>query len=294
MKKKHIITLVSLAACSYITFSSFMLKTAGMHPSSTGAPGDLGTCANATTGCHSNATVTNDNTNIVNTLTYSAADSSYVPGQTYTLTLKAQKNGIAKFGFGMVALRNSNTTNTGTFVITDANRTQVISGTGSLSTRKYATHKTNGTPAVSPGLGQWSFNWTAPSTNEGDITFWYCTNCTNNNGQATGDQLYVSSFKIHPFSGTAINELLKDENFHTYLSQSLGQLVLNYELLKDCNISINLFDAQGRMLIRSDAQNKPTGQHTERIDLSDDISTGIYFVHVNINDQVLTKKIMIY
>lgn len=292
MKKKHIITYSFFLICSGITLSSFMLKTAGMHPSSTGAPGEW-TCANAQTGCHSDATVTNDNTNIVNTLTYSAADSSYVPGQTYTLTLKAQKTGIAKFGFGMVALRNSNTANTGTFVITDATRTQIISGTGSLSTRKYVTHKTNGTPAVSPGLGQWSFNWKAPATNVGNITFWYATNCTNNNGKELGDQLYLSSFVIHPFVSTAISELVNEEDFHAILNPSLNELQLHYELIQECELSVNLFDANGKMLKNIEAGKKTAGEYTDHIDLGKDIGTGIYFVHVNINDQVITKKIMI-
>lgn len=293
MKKSYIITIALAAVCSCITLSSFMVKTAGMHPSSTGAPGDLGTCANATTGCHANATVTNDNTNMVNTLLYSAADSSYVPNQTYTLTVKAQKSGIVKFGFGLLALQNSNTSNTGTFVVTDANRTQTMSGTGSLSSRKYMTHKTNGTPAVSSGLGQWSFNWKAPATNVGKITFWYATNCTNNNNANTGDQLFLSSFVIHPFASTAIYELLKEGDLQVILNPALNQLELNYELLKGCEFSVNLFDSQGRMIKNVAGTNKPAGQYSEQVDLSRDINTGIYFVHVSIDDQAITKKIMI-
>ncbi len=293
MRTSRILGLTTAALCGTIVLNSFMLvKTAGMHPSSTGAPGEW-TCANAQTGCHANATVTNDNTNIVNTLTYSAADSSYVPGQTYTLTLKAQKSGINKFGFGMVALQNSNTANTGTFVITDPNRTQIISGTGSLSTRKYVTHKTNGTPQVSPGVGQWSFNWKAPASNVGNITFWYATNCTDNSGDEDGDALYLSSFQIHPFSGTAIDEIIKGEDFQAILNPSLNELILNYELLKSCELSVTLFDAQGKMLKKVEASEKPAGSHSERIDLSQDISSGIYFVHLTINDQMLTKKLMI-
>ncbi len=292
MKKTHILTLSVLALCSYITLSSFLVKTAGMHPSSTGAPGEM-TCANAQTGCHANAIVTNDNTNMVNTLTYSAADSSYVPGQKYTLLLKAQKSGISKFGFGMVALTTSGNANAGTFAITDANRTQIISGTGSLASRKYATHKTNGTPQVSPGLGQWSFDWTAPATNVGDIKFYYASNCTNNNGANTGDQLFLSSFKIHPFVATSIMEYLAEGDMQVILNPSLNELILNYNLIKDCKFSLNLFDAQGKVIQKIAPVQKASGQYSEQVSLSQDLNSGIYFVHVNINDMTLTKKIMI-
>ena len=290
MKTKYILSISALAVCGCITLSSF--KTTGGHPSSTGAPGEL-TCANASTGCHATASITNDNNNTVNTLTYSAADSSYVPNQTYTLTLKAKKTGITKFGFEIGALRNTGTTNAGTWIITDAARTHTITGTGSLSTRKYVTHSTNGTPQVSAGLGQWSFNWTAPSTNVGDITFYYATNCTNNNAANTGDQLFLSSFKIHPFSGTSISEFLNEQNFQAILNPASNQLTLNYQLIKECELSVNLFDAQGRMIKNVAPENRSAGEYSDNIDLSQDINTGIYFVHVSINDHTLTKKIMI-
>lgn len=263
-----------------------------MHPSSTGAPGEP-TCANAQYGCHSDAGITNDNTNIVNTLTYSTADSSYIPGQTYTITLQAQKPGMTKVGFGIVALRNSNNTNSGNWVITDAVRTHTISGTGGLSSRKYVTHSITGNQVVSSGLGQWSFNWTAPATNEGNITFYYSTNCTNNNGDALGDQLYLSSFTIHPFTGTSVSEWVKDESFQAILNPSLNELILHYELIKECELSINLFDAQGKMIKKTDPSQKTAGVYSDHIDLSQDINTGIYFVHLNINGKTLTRKIII-
>lgn len=289
--KKTIITLSVFAICSYITLTSF-IKTSGGHPSSTGAPGEQ-TCAQS--GCHTNASVTNDNTNVVNTLIYSAADSSYVPGQTYTITLRAQKTGIVKFGFEITSLTTSSNSNTGTWVITDANRTQLLNnGIAPNTSRKYVTHKTNGTPAFSAGLGQWSFNWTAPSSNVGNIKFYYTSSCTDNNGANTGEQLYLSSFEIHPFvNNTAIAKFINEEEFQANLNPSSNELVLNYELIKECEFSVNIFDGQGKMIKNVAASNKDAGQYSDRINLGQEISTGIYFVHVNINNQTLTKKIMI-
>jgi len=269
-----------------------MLKSSGMHPSSTGAPGET-SCANAQIGCHSDASITNDNTHIVNTLIYSTADSSYVPGQTYTVTLQAQKPGMTKVGFGIVALRNSNNTNSGSWGITEAARTHTISGTGGLSSRRYVTHNITGNQTISIGLGQWSFNWTAPATDVGNITFYYATNCTNNSGDEMGDAIFLSSFQIHPYSGNSIHEWIKEGDFQAILNPSLNELVLHYELIKECELSVNLFDAQGKIIKRVDSSKRTRGIYSDRIDLSQDINTGIYFVHISINDQTLTKKIMI-
>ncbi len=290
MKKSYIISLIFLTACLGAAFNTF--KTSGMHPSSTGAPGE-GNCSNATTGCHTGAPITNDNTGIVNTLTYSTPDSSYLPGQTYTITVKAQKSGISKFGFGIVALRVSNNSNQGTWVVTDAARTHTVTGTGTLSTRKYMTHNTASTPALSPGLNQWTFAWTAPSTNVGNITFYYATNCTNNNAAATGDQLYLSNFTIHPFTGTSVDEWIHESELLAALDGSSNELLLEYSLKKECEVAFSIYDLQGRALLKTEPQYRFTGKNNEKIALSEAIGSGIYLVNLHIGDQVLTKKIMI-
>jgi len=292
MKKTYIVTLAFLTVCSCITLTSF--KTTGMHPSSTGAPGELGNCSNATTGCHSGAPVTNDLTNVVNTLTYSEADSSYVPGQTYTLTVQAKKTGIVKMGFGIVALTTTGNNNVGTWVITNATSTHTLNGSGSLASREYVTHTAAGTtaPYVTSGLGKWTFAWKAPATNQGNIKFYYATNCTNNNGAGTGDALYLSSFQIHPKTGTSVSEWLSESDFQAILNTASNELVLNYQLIRECRLSVNVIDAQGKMILNTDPSGKPAGQYSDHIGLSTDISTGIYFVNLSINDQVVTKKIM--
>jgi len=294
MKKTHIITLAFLTVCSCITLTSFV-KTTGMHPSSTGAPGELGNCSNASTGCHTGAPVTNDLTNVVNTLTYSAADSSYVPGQTYTLTVQAKKTGVVKMGFGIVALTTTGNNNVGTWVITNNTSTHTISGSGSLASRQYVTHTSAGTtsPYVTSGLGKWTFAWKAPATNQGNIKFYYATNCTNNNGAGTGDALDLSSFQIHPKTNTAISEWLSGSDFKAIFNPASMELVLNYQLIKDCQLSVNVIDAQGKAIKSTSPSHKPAGEYSDHIDLAREIGTGIYFVNVTINEQMLTKKIMI-
>jgi Secretion system C-terminal sorting domain/Reeler domain len=294
MKKTHIITLAFITVCSCITLTSFVVKTTGMHASSTGAPGELGTCADATIGCHSNATVTKNDI-LINKLTFSAGDSSYVPGQTYTLTIQAKKAGIVKMGFGIVALTTVGDSNAGSWTITDANSTQIITGSGNLASRSYVTHVSGGTtvPYVNPGLGKWTFAWQAPATAVGNIKFYYCTNCTNNNGANTGDALYLSSFQIHPKSNTAVAEWLTGSDFQALLNPASNELILNYQLMKDCELAVSIMDAQGKMIKNISPYTNPAGKYSEHIGLAQDISTGIYFVNLNINNQMISKKIMI-
>jgi hypothetical protein len=42
----------------------------------------------------------------------------------------------------------------------------------------------------------WTFNWVAPSTDVGPVTFYAAGNQANNNGNETGDQIYTTSASV--------------------------------------------------------------------------------------------------
>src|SRR5436853_3611337 len=106
--KRLIIFVTTLGALIFMA-SYTVLKTSGSHPGSTGAPGDL-TCSQF--GCHITASVTQDS-GLVNKLLFSANDTTYLPGNSYTLTLQVTDSHCQKFGFELVALKDSTDTNIG-------------------------------------------------------------------------------------------------------------------------------------------------------------------------------------
>lgn len=290
MKKIYILTVLFTMLCSFVFLDTY--KTSGAHPSATGAPGE-GTCADATTGCHSNAVINKDTLNVVNTLAFSSADSSYTPGQTYKITVSALKSGITKFGFEIVALTKSGNANTGTWVITDATRTHTLVGSGSLASRKYVTHSTAGTPAVSSGFGQWTFDWKAPLTNVGNVIFYYTTSCTNSNNANTGEQLFLSSFEIHPSASASISKFVEKSKFTASYEASTRRLFVKYRLSKAATTSVSVFDVQGKMVQSFNPVEKVAGQVSDELDLVSGLSKGMYLVHLNVNGQELTEKILV-
>lgn len=290
MKKIYIIIASFFLLSSFVILDTY--KTGGAHPSSTGAPGE-GTCADATTGCHANATVKSDSISAVNTLLFPTSDSSYVPGNTYTITVKAEKTGIKKFGFEIVALKNSDKKNIGTWIITDATRTHTLTGSGVLADRKYVTHSVDGTPAVSAGLGQWSFKWTAPSTNAGNITFYYSTNCTNDDQANTGDQLFLSSFRIHPAANASVKNALQKSKYSVVYLKDSRILKVNYSLIQDANTALSIYDMQGKLIQSFSTVKRTIGRIEDLYSLNNALSKGIYLINMTVNDQLFTEKIMV-
>ena len=142
-------------------FKASFFYTGGSPAGKTGAPGE-GNC----TQCHAGMV----NSGLTTSTLTSSGNNEYVPGNTYNLTLDIQ-NGSTKNGFQIVVLDSISNSNAGNLTITDANNTKLISG----NNRSYISHKAPGT-----SLTHWSFDWTAPSSNVGPITFYYAYNVTNN------------------------------------------------------------------------------------------------------------------
>jgi hypothetical protein len=272
----------------FTNFTTKYIKSSGAHPGTTGAPGEE-TCAMA--GCHSPATV-NYNVAGVNIFTFPTADSSYVPGQTYTISLKAQKASVVKFGFEIVALEDSGNTNVGKWTLTDSVRVQEISDLIGGGIRRFLTHTFDGNSATGVGENVWSFKWTAPATDEGDITFYFASNCTNNDGYSTGDDIYLNSFKIHS-AANSINEFVNEQKSNIYFIPSSNEIVFDYVLKADKRVSFYLVDAFGRTVYETKELPKNAGRNVEKINISNDVVKGVYLANVKIGNSIMTKKVII-
>lgn len=293
MKNKPTFIAVVLAASTLLFANYTVLKTAGSHPGSTGAPGDL-TCSQ--NGCHSDAQVTQNPVGI-NTLLFSNIDSTYLPGQTYTLTLQVTSSHTSKFGFELTALRDANTNNAGTLGILEPIRTQLISHSLGNDLRTSVTHETAGTVSLSPGFTEWKMKWTAPSTNVGTITFYYATNCTNNDGLDTGDNIYLSSFGIKPAITTNIGKvnmagMTPESDFVIFFNRELREVVLKYSLSRPSYVKTVVSDCQGVTVFESASALK-SGEQNEKISLSPNYAKGAYLVRILINNTVISRKIIV-
>lgn len=176
----------------------------GPDARNTGAPGD-NTCAQS--GCHTGTAVNGGPGSVKITF---PGELKYTPGVKQRLVVQVTDAGMRLFGFQATARRETNLTRdqAGTFTPAD-NTTQVLCD----SADTLGQNRPNaGCPANFPvefieharavASGTFSFDWTPPATNVGNIRIYVAGNAANGNGQNTGDRIYTANYILTPAEAT--------------------------------------------------------------------------------------------
>jgi hypothetical protein len=156
--------------------------SSGPPPGVTGAPGEA-TC----TSCHFPVSPGSGQFTIT-------APQNYNPGQIYQIVVQHMTADTTRrrWGFQLTSLAGG--TMAGTLADTNGNTQTLDGGNG----RFYMEHTTAGTFAGQTGGAVWTFNWTAPATNVGPVTFYAAGNQANNNGNSDGDRIFTTTAVSQP------------------------------------------------------------------------------------------------
>jgi len=247
----------------------------------TNAPGES-TCVDCHTGTALNAG--GGSMSIV----FSGANNKYKPNKTYTITVSVDDPAESdKGGFETTILNTSNVA-AGTVTITDSANTMLRHDNA------------NGRDYVSNFFGEenkvsWSFQWKAPATPVGKITIYTCTNATNNDSTYLGDHIYAGILVLK------LKNLLKedgiteqdDDEFSVFPTVIERNFNVKYNVASPSNVRISLYSLQGQTLETFIEGKRDEGVYEEPIILSKNYMAGIYLIVEQMNDQVLTRKVMI-
>ncbi len=121
-------------------------------------------------------------------IAFSGVDSVYRPDSSYTITVTVNNPLQSRYGFELTALKADNDS-AGELAIIDAATTSWQTQNG----RDYIGHKAAATN------NSWQFQWTAPDTCQGPITFYAAGNAANGDGSDNNlDSIYTEALTILP------------------------------------------------------------------------------------------------
>ncbi len=258
----------------------FQPYASGAPGGHTGSPGDGGiTCARG--GCHSSYSPVYDAPNV--SISTDIPSQGYRPDSTYTVTAKIKKGGNT-FGFE-ATVEDSNDQKIGDPQITQGNSTQLTNNGNAV------THTSNGNGGS--GSRTWEFEWKAPSTGVGPITFYAAFNEANGNGNPTGDSIELTQLQI-PMDSTWM-QLQQRSRGNTFSLQP-NPVRSDFRIKGKPSFSgtgrLVLYDQQGRLL-RTLYQGRIKELSGKRFSLPGGIAPGIYSVRLKGEEGVVVEKMLV-
>ncbi len=266
-----ILALISVSAFLILILSAY---DDGAPAGYTGAPGE-----NSCLLCHMDFPL-----NSGSATTSITGISYYAPSQTYALTVSLNPTqALNKNGFELVVLEDAGNSNTGTLHVTDAVNTKIVTGTG----KQYLTFTEAGSD-----LNTWSFEWTAPSTYVGSISFYAAFNDADDGGGPGDDFIYTNSLTVDSTSTIGIDKLLTNLiDFKVFPNPAIYKVQTEYKLNSSEKVEISIIDNQGKNILVLHSETESPGNHTHEFDISE-YTPGLYFLLVNVGKERSIYKII--
>jgi hypothetical protein len=176
--------ILGIAAFSVLAFNNMATSDPDGPPTNRcGLYGTQQTC----TACHSASGVNNATA----TIAIGGNPTGYTPGQVYPITITA--TGGLSYGFEMACVSNADNTSAGN--LANSTGTETANGTVSGNSIRFIRQSTPN------NAGTWTFDWTAPATDIGPVTFYaaiLAANTINGTGNDNGDKTRTATLTLAP------------------------------------------------------------------------------------------------
>jgi len=237
----------------------------------TGAPDE-----NNCTQCHLGSVLSAGG--VVN-LNFSGLGGAYYPDSTYEFTLEIP-SGI-KNGFEMTIL-DENDDQAGTFTAGPNTTSPNFNG------RDYIRH------SASAGMHSWTFNWTAPSDNVGDLHAYFAVVRSDSSLTQDDDEVFLGQDIIEPAADAGFSKYAKlDRDFRVHFDSATEELFTEFRVDGHDRVVINVQDLTGRLIQYFDLGVLSPGNYQEHLNPDKVDKSGIYFVSLFLGNKVFDRKIYI-
>jgi Secretion system C-terminal sorting domain len=284
--KKLIYTIFSLTSLAIIFLNNSSGPAASRDQGYTGAPikGSTlkeGTCQT----CHAGGTFNSSAKLEVFDSLGTTAVTSYQPNKVYNLrlTISAAAGTPSGYGFQMIDLLKSDTSNVKGFLAKDKQATSIGIAVTSGG-RVYAEHN-----AILPS-NIINVKWKAPASGKGGVVFYAVGNAVNSGGSSGGDN-GTSSVNVELKESTsAINDLATKVTINIAPNPTSDRAEIFLASTESRNLQVRLTDITGRIVL-TDYWKIVAGDNQKSVDLHN-VAKGAYLIQLIENQDVISKKII--
>lgn len=263
--KRTFLLIISSAILAVITLNSNSSGPANNNNGNkTGGPGASGTCGNA--GCHSGATGSTGAVSLRLKADNSPANGKYAPGQVYVVTVSGTHASLPKFGFQLMALKETANTQAGTFGnFGSNNHSKALSGI-TIVEQHHAIAKT-GTDFKT------EFEWTAPVAGTGNVKFYGILNAVDGTGSTGGDAVSPSFNLTLAEATNGVNDIATQPVLSVYPNPVKGNLHINVP--NNGSYKLNIYSLDGKVAVKEQVE-----VNSKTISLPVNLLPGTYILNV--------------
>jgi hypothetical protein len=211
----------------------------------------------------------------------------YAVNKQYTvrLTITATSGTPTAYGFQLIDVRKTDTSNIKGFLPKDKQDANI--GIDELTTtgRVYAEHNARLTSNVI------NVKWKAPATDIGIVVFYGAGNAVNTSSSSAGDSgTPGATLQVSSPSVTGVNELAESISIQLTPNPTPSQVLINLDSKSSKNLGLRVIDMTGRAVVTEKWQIQ-RGENTRTLNLGD-LVRGIYMIQISENQDVISKKII--
>lgn len=285
MKRKYSIVAFALVCAFVMNYKIGNSKISQPPAGNDGDPTTFPFAGQTCTQCHSGAAHSaighvditfDDGTNAVPVDSF-----SYTPATQYTVTF-APSITATRYGFQLAALQTGNT-NAGTLAVTNTGNTSLTTGINT----KYIGHKNANTNKT------WSFKWTAPATDVGNVTLYYTFVGANGNNSESGDVVYKGNNVVSASQVSGIdNVIMPVSNLIVFPNPAVNTLNVSYTADGIAtSTEATLYNLYGQA-VKHDVLSITTGVVNQAMDVKG-LPQGVYLLQVKAGEKQSTIKVAV-
>lgn len=113
----------------------------------------------------------------------------------------------------------------------------------------------------------------------------------NEGGSGTGNRFYLDEVNFNAPVG--VNELTKSISFQVYPNPVHSDVTISFHLSNAAQIKYTITSVTGAILMSEPEKNYADGAHEIQINTGNHLSSGIYFINLNMNGVNMSKKIIV-
>jgi hypothetical protein len=107
-----------------------------------------------------------------------------------------------------------------------------------------------------------------------------------------GNNLYIDDIRVYNTTNVGVEVAESDNSVKVYPNPATDQLNLDVNLANSANVTYQIVNSLGQTVLENNLGNLTNGEHNQSVNISD-LASGFYYVQINIDGNIISKKLTI-